>query len=263
MDKTTPWEVPYRKAFVESTLAELKKTAIFDAAKAQAVDDKTAELMGRLEVFTLLSVGSMAHEASQNIATVALQIHNDLNNRTAYLGREVGRIWQAMPAQSLGTTLFNSVAGSTIGQRLGLTPIAAPVPEDFNPVPQAPNRHKNPTTPPVLSNKLATITGGGGTISIADPDPKATDQSFVVNITFGAGSTAAIGDTVVKVSFGSAYDKIPVVIFSTAGSFAPAPFTIANLTTAGFEIKSNNAISGSLSFAVSFVTSPSYGDSTY
>lgn len=259
----TPWDVPYSKAFVEATEQQLLQTAIATAGKKAGLDDKTAGLMGRLEILNLISVGAMAHEANQNSATLALQLHNDINLRTSFLGREIGRLWQAMPAPSLGTTLFNSVAGSTIGQRLGLSPLVPAQPAEFDPVPKSANRHKSDQTPPVLSSLLATITGGGGSIALADPEPKAVDAAFVVSILFGAGSSAAVGDTVAKVTFGTPYDKIPVVNFSLSGTFAPSPFVVTNVSKTGFDIRCNSGVGGSLTFAMSITTAPSFGDSTF
>lgn len=260
----TPWKAAYQLAFITAEPKAITGSAIYQAAREKQIDATTAELMARLELFTLASVGALAQEGQQNSSVLALQIHNDLNNRTAYLAREIGRLWRSMPSPSLSTQLYNGVAGSVIGQRLGLTPIAQPQ-EPFDPVPRGFNRHKDPAFPPTLQDKLGTITGGGGTIVLADPEPKATDISFEVIVTFGAGSSAAANDVIARVNFGSSYDVIPVVNFSCAngGTFAPMPLVAWNVTKTGFEIRTTNAIGGNHVFRFSCTVSPSSGDSTF
>lgn len=261
----TPWKAAYKMAFVSAEEKTLDGTAIVDLAKKLGIDKTMAQAMARLELFTLASVGALAQEGQQSSTILALQLHNDLNNRTSYLAREIGRIWRAMPAPSLGTTLYNSVAGSVIGQRLGLAPVQQVQSEPFNPVPQGPNRHKDPAFPPTLADKLPTITGGGGTITVTDPQPKATDSAFQVVVTFGAGSTAAANDVIARVVFGSSYDVIPVVNFSCAnpGTFSPMPLVAWNVTKTGFEIRTLTAIGGGHVFNFNVTVSPSSGDSTF
>lgn len=261
----TPWKAAYKMAFADAKDDTLQGTAIFDLAKRLGTDKATGELLARLELFTLAAVGSLAQEGQQNTTVLALQLHNDMNNRTSFLAREVGKMWRAMPAPSVGTTLYNSLAGSVLGQRLGLVQIQSPQPELFDPVPKGPNRHKDTAFPPTLADKLATITGGGGAITVSDPQPKATDSAFQVVVTFGAGSTAAANDVIARVVFGSSYDVIPVVNFSCAnnGTFSPMPLVAWNVSKTGFDIRTLTAIGGSHVFYFSVTVSPSAGDSTF
>lgn len=264
-DMLTPWKAAYELAFIKAEDKTIEGTAIFDLSKRAGADKQTGALLSRLELFTLASVGALAQEGQQNATVLALQLHNDLNNRTSYLAREIGRLWRAMPAPSLGTTLYNSVAGSVLGQRLGLTPMQPTQQEPFNPVPQGPNRHKDTAFPPTLSNKLVTVTGFGGSITLSEPEPKATDAAFQVSVVFGALSAAVANDLVAQVTFGSSYDVIPVVNFSCSGngSFFPMPLVAWNVTKTGFELRTLGAIAGVQQFLFNVTVSPSAGDSTF
>lgn len=263
--KLGPWKAAYELAYMQPKAEVLEGTAIFDLATKAGADKTTSALLARLELFTIASVGALAQEGQQNASVLALQLHNDLNNRTSYLAREVGRLWRAMPSPSLGSSLYNSVAGSVIGQRLGLMPIQTTQPEPFNPVPPGPNRHKDTAFPPTLSSKLATITGGGGSIVLTEPEPRATDSAFQITVTFGAGSSALLGDLVCEVNFGSSYDVIPVVTFSNSGSgsFFPLPLVATNVTKTGFLLKTFAAVGGNHVFLFNVSVTPSAGDSTF
>lgn len=259
------WEQVYQAAFKDTPADQLKMRAAFQEATRNGVPDVVALSLARQEAFTIAGVGAFAVEAQHNMAALALQLHHDLNERTGYLSREVGRLWQQRGRGGLGTQLYNGVAGSVIGQRLGLTPIPGPAPAPFNPIPHAPNPHRNATTPPVISAKLATIITPGGTIDFAPAaiagDP--TDAAFYLNITLNALSSAAIGDTICHVTFGTAYDKAPIINRNFESAFAGSPLYLSGITASGFDIKTNIALVGGTTFVGSFSTLPTSGDSTF
>ncbi len=269
-----PWAQAYETAWNKQSPQDLQKRPIYKDAISAGIDPKIATQLARLEAFTLASSSGLAAEAQNSLVAVGLQLQHDLNLRTSYLGREIGKLWQARQG-GIGTAIWNAAAATTIGRNLGLQPVAtAAVPPNFNPYPKPVNPQANPGTPPTfaLSSTLTTATF---TIA-ADPTVSLTDRGGVLILTNGAGAGYNFGTSgaeILTVTFHTPYTQVPSITAyaqtdassTTVGLYGPLQVKNGGSKTA-FTLQALSVASGNLpshgTLSIRFSVHPVLGSST-
>ena len=218
--KNSSWAAVFDLAFGMDP-DKLSKRQMYDAAIKAGADKSMAQLFARGEALTLAAVGQFAHETQQNIIAVSLQQQNALNDRTSYLAREVGRLWQEIGKPTLATRLWDAAAGSVIGQRIGLSPTvkATPAPAPFNPVPQgSSDPHADIAHPPEITLSGA-LTTAGFTFT-TDSTASFCDRTGVVILKNESGSavTMSAGVDLFTVDYHTPYAERPIVTAYVEGS---------------------------------------------
>lgn len=254
MDKKSVWDSAYSLAFGDKATKKLQEREIYNEAISAGLDKTQAGLLARLESFVLASVGAMSQESQNNLAAVMLQQQNSLNERTGFLAREVGRLHQQLRQGSVGTALWNGVAGSVIGQRLGLQPINTPAaPAPVNLVPKASDPHADTSNPPEIALS-STLQTAGFTFEI-DETVSQSDRSgcIIVKNSSGSDYNTSAGVDLITITYHKAYAERPIVTAyvesnasgANAGYLGPLQPKVGGTTT-GVTLQSINVSSGDL-----------------